>query len=391
MKIAVLGGLGMQGRAAVHDLARSEDVASVICADNCPVTGDDKAAMAGVEIAELDASSPDRLQDLLERVDVAIDLLPRQFGRAVCQAGIQSGTHVVNTNYAYDIADLDRAAQAAGVAIMPECGLDPGIDLVLYGLAREKFTELRLVNSYCGGLPEARAANNPLKYKVSWNWEGVLSSSKRDARAILDGKVVDIPGAMQHAPVHIHAVDFPGLGELEAIPNGNAVFFTDLLGVTETIRETGRYALRWPGWSAFWHPLKQLGFLSEDPVPGLPEEITPYRLMVDLLAPQLQYGDDEKDLVAMLNVFEGLVGEAHMRMTTVLLIERDLDSGLMAMGQGVGYPASIVAQMLARSDIAARGVLTPTRHVPALPFIEQLGARGIQVAVTEEGLPNDGR
>jgi saccharopine dehydrogenase-like NADP-dependent oxidoreductase len=254
-------------------------------------------------------------------------------------------------------------------------------------MARAKFSELHLVNSYCGGIPEARAANNPLKYKVSWNWEGVLSSSKRDARAILDGKVVDIPGAMQHDPVHIHSVDFPGLGALEAIPNGNAVFFTDLIGVTETIRETGRYALRWPGWSAFWHPLKQLGFLNETPVPGLPEEATPYRMLVNLLGPQLQYGDEEKDLVAMLNVFEGLADNTSMRMTTVLLIERDLDTGLMAMAKGVGYPASIVAQMLVRGDITARGVLTPTRHVPVLPFIEQLGARGIRVAVTEERLP----
>lgn len=387
MKIAVLGGFGMQGRAAVVDLARSEGVAAVICADNRLGSQDDITGLNKVAVTELDATSPDRLQDLLDKVDAAIDLLPRQFGRAVCQAALQAGTHVVNTNYAYDIADLDPAAQSAGIAIMPECGLDPGIDLVLYGLAREKFTELHLVNSYCGGLPEARAANNPLKYKVSWNWEGVLSSSKRDARAILDGKIVEIPGANQHDPVHIHAVDFPGLGELEAIPNGDAIFFTDLLGVTETIRETGRYSLRWPGWSAFWHPLKQLGFLNETPVPGLPEEITPYRLMVNLLAPQLQYDDDEKDLVAMLNVFEGLIDQTPMRMTMELLIERDLDSGLMAMAKGVGFPASIVAQMLVRNEITARGVLTPTRHVPALPFIEQLGARGIQVAVTEERLP----
>ena len=387
MKIAVLGGLGMQGRAAVHDLAGSEAVEAIICADNRLDAIDDMADLPKVAITELDATSPDRLQALLGQVDAAIDLLPRQFGPAVCRAAIQAGTHVVNTNYAYDIADLDQAARTAGVAIMPECGLDPGIDLVLYGLAREKFTELHLVNSYCGGLPEARAANNPLKYKVSWNWEGVLCSSKRDARMILDGQVVDIPGAMQHDPVHVHAVDFPGLGKLEAIPNGNAVFFTDLLGVTETIRETGRYALRWPGWSAFWHPLKQLGLLNETPVPGMPQEITPYRMMVDLLGPQLQYGDDEKDLVVMLNVFEGLVGETPMRMTTELLIERDLDTGLMAMAKGVGFPASIVAQMLVRNEITARGVLTPTRHVPALPFIEQLGARGIQVAVTEERLP----
>jgi hypothetical protein len=57
-----------------------------------------------------------------------------------------------------------------------------------------------------------------------------------------------------------------------------------------------------------------------------------------------------------------------MRMTAVLLIERDLDTGLMAMAKGVGYPASIVAQMLVRGEITARGVLTPTRHVPAAVY-----------------------
>jgi saccharopine dehydrogenase-like NADP-dependent oxidoreductase len=386
MKIAVLGGLGMQGRAAVHDLARSEGVEKVICADNCeaagPVFDTDK-----VVIEELDASSPDRLRNLLASVDAAIDLLPRQFGRAACEAAIQSGTPIVNTNYAYEIADLDPAARSNNVAIMPECGLDPGIDLILYGLACEKFSELHVVNSYCGGFPEAGAADNPLKYKVSWNWEGVLSSSKRDSRVIASGRVVDIPGARQHDPDHIHSIDFPGLGTLEAIPNGNAVFFTDLIGATSTIRETGRYALRWPGWSAFWHPLKQLGFLDEASVPGLPEDVTPYQMMVHMLGPQLQYGDAEKDLVAMLNVFEGLAGGERMRMTTTLVIERDLSTGLMAMSQGVGFPASIVAQMLAQDEITARGVLTPTRHVPAQLFIARLGERGLRVAVTEGGLP----
>ncbi len=74
-------------------------------------------------------------------------------------------------------------------------------------------------------------------------------------------------------------MDFPGLGTLEAIPNGDAVFFTNALGVTATIRETGRYSLRWPGWSAFWHPLKQLGFLSEAPVAGLPCTVSPYQMI----------------------------------------------------------------------------------------------------------------
>ena len=225
-------------------------------------------------------------------------MLPRQFLETVCRAAIRNGVSVVNTNYAYPIAHLNESAKEAGVAIMPECGLDPGIDLVLYGEASRRFDELNVINSYCGGFPEPAACDNPLKYKVSWVFEGVLASTKRDSRMIRKGAVVDIPGARQHDPESIHPINFPGLGTLEAIPNGDAVFFTDALGVTETIRETGRYSLRWPGWSAFWRPLKQLGFLDETPVAGLDGAVSPYQMMDKLLGPQLQYRRHEKDLVA---------------------------------------------------------------------------------------------
>ena len=89
-----------------------------------------------------------------------------------------------------------------------------------------------MINSYCGGFPERAACDNPLNYKVSWVFEGVLASTKRDSRIVREGAVIDIPGARQHDPEYIHTVDFPGLGTLEAIPNGDAVFFTDALGVT---------------------------------------------------------------------------------------------------------------------------------------------------------------
>jgi len=269
---------------------------------------------------------------------------------------------------------------------MPECGLDPGIDLVLYGQARRRFDELQVINSYCGGIPEASACDNPLNYKISWTWEGVISSSKREGRFIREGRVVDIPPEEQHESDLIHTIDFPQLGRLEALPNGNAVFFTDLLGVTPTIRETGRYSLRWPGWCAFWAPLKRLGFLDEDPVKGLPGNITPHQFMTKHLEPRLQYGDDEKDLVAMYNVFEGMRGGRRVRLTSWLLIERDLETGLMAMSKGVGYPASIAAQMIARGEIARKGVLTPVEDIPCGPFIQQLAERGITVHEKEEFL-----
>jgi saccharopine dehydrogenase-like NADP-dependent oxidoreductase len=390
LKVLVLGGCGIQGKAAVIDLARTAAVEEVICADaNIDRFRDiekfiDKAKVRNVSLDATDAVSLNRL---FRQADVSVDLLPRQFMENVCRAAIRTGVSVVNTNYAYPIANLHEKAHTAGVAIMPECGLDPGIDLMLYGEARRRFDELTLINAYCGGFPERAACDNPLNYKVSWVFEGVLASTKRDGRIIHDGAVIDIPGDHQHDDEYVHEVDFPGLGTLEAIPNGNAVFFTDALGVTDTIRETGRYSLRWPGWSAFWRPLKQLGFLSEDPVAGLPCAVSPYQMMDKLLGPQLQYKRSEKDLVAMLNVFEGKKNGRQVRLISRLLIERDLETGLMAMAQGVGFPASIAAQMIAKGDIAGKGVLSPMKHIPYTAFIDALRNRGIFVEEEEIGLP----
>ncbi|MCB2147525.1 MAG: saccharopine dehydrogenase NADP-binding domain-containing protein [Deltaproteobacteria bacterium] len=390
MRVLVLGGCGIQGKTAVYDLARTTAVERVICADvNLEKIKEISGFidMSKVSTESLDAGDSESLDRLFRQVDVVIDLLPRQFLESVCQAAIRTGVSVVNTNYAYSIAHLNEEARAAGVAIMPECGLDPGIDLVLYGEAYRRFDELNVINSYCGGFPERAACDNPLNYKVSWVFEGVLASTKRDSRVVREGAVIDIPGARQHDPEYLHTVDFPALGTLEAIPNGNAVFFTDALGVTETIRETGRYSLRWPGWSAFWRPLKQLGFLSEDPVAGLPCPVSPYQMMDKLLGPQLQYQRNEKDLVAMLNVFEGKKDGRRVRLASRLLIERNLETGLMAMAQGVGYPASIAAQMIARGEITGKGVLSPMKHIPYPAFIDALRSRGIIVEEEEITLP----
>jgi lysine 6-dehydrogenase len=388
MKVIVLGGLGIQGRAALADLASSPSVEAITCADMDLTGFDSKTGFfntAKVTSVKLDASSKNELKSFLqEGADVIIDLLPRQFTDSVCRAAIEAGIGVVNTNYGYPIAGLDLQAKNAGVSIMPECGLDPGIDLIIYSQAVRRFDEIHLINSYCGGFPEKSACDNPINYKVSWTWEGVLSSTRRDARCIKNGRVVSIPGEKQHQSDQIHAIDYPGLGRLEAIPNGDAVFFTDLLGITDTIRETGRYSLRWPGWSAFWHPLKQLGFLSDEPVSGLPCDVTPYQFLNKLLGPKLQYRQDEKDLVVMVNVFEGLCEGKQTRRTVRMLIERDLNTGLMAMSKGVGFTASIVAQMMAGGEITATGVLSPALDVPCRLFMDRMAERGILIEEEEE-------
>ena len=388
MKIVLLGGLGLQGKAALADLAGSPAVQSIICADtrlDAWETVADIMDTGKIDPVRIDAADKPSLIALFKQgVDAVIDLLPPPLMRFAFEAAIAAGVPLVSTNYSHSLSDLDQAAKSAGVALMTECGLDPGIDLVLYQHALQGFDEIHVINSYCGGLPEASACDNPLNYKISWNWAGVLNSTRRDARAIRDGQLVEISADRQHDPKQIHDIEFPGLGRLEAIPNGDGVHFTDLLGVTETIRETGRYSLRWPGWSAFWNPLKQLGFLSDTPVPGLPCQVSPFQFLAAHLGPRLQYEDNQKDLAVMVNVFEGLSGGKRIRRTIRILIERDLETGVMAMSKGVGFPASIVAQMIAAAEITATGILSPIKHVPSRLFLDRLCQRGIRVEEAEE-------
>jgi saccharopine dehydrogenase-like NADP-dependent oxidoreductase len=151
------------------------------------------------------------------------------------------------------------------------------------------------------------------------------------------------------------------------------------VGVTDTIQHAGRYALRWPGWCDFWAPLKKFGFLSNKPIDGFDDKMSPHQFLVKLMGPQLQYLDGEKDVVAMRNVFEGVKEGRKKSIVTNLIIKRDLETGLLAMGMGVGYPASIVAQMIANGQISAKGVLNPAVDVPYSSFMAELSKRGISV------------
>jgi saccharopine dehydrogenase-like NADP-dependent oxidoreductase len=108
--------------------------------------------------------------------------------------------------------------------------------------------------------------------------------------------------------------------------------------------------------------------------------------MDKFLAPRLVYQDNEKDLVAMLNIFEGTMAGKKIRLTSTLYIERDLDTGLMAMSKGVAYSAVIAAKMIAKKQITETGVLSPMFNIPEAPFLESLKKRGIAVAETLEEL-----
>ena len=271
MKIAVLGGLGLQGRAAIADLVASAGVEEIVCVDT---SRDGAARLAGLtDLGRVRFVVPEgAIGPALANVHGRCRCRHRSPAAAADARGGARGDRDAHAaghdQLQQSIADLAPAAEQAGVSIMTECGLDPGIDLVLYARAAQQFDSIATIDSYCGGIPEPKAMAKPLCYKVSWNFDMVLMSQNRDSVLIEEGERVEVPAGQQHDNPFIHEIEVDGLGRLEAFPNGDAPHYAAMLGAAEGLQRTGRYSLRWPGWSAFWAPLKELGFLSEEPVAG---------------------------------------------------------------------------------------------------------------------------
>jgi saccharopine dehydrogenase-like NADP-dependent oxidoreductase len=384
MKILVLGCGGKQGKAVLFHTSDSDQVSEIICADYFPEALDTFTTftdMDKVRIIKGDVSSKAKLISIMKQgIDVVVDVLPSQYTLIVAEAAIESGVNLVNTNYSHPIRHLHKQAFEKNISIMPECGLDPGIDLVIYGHCAKKFDEIYIMNSYCGGIPEKEACNNPLNYKISWNWEATIRAQKRKSVLIKDGKKVTISPDDQHNNEMIHEIEFnKELGKLEAFPNGDTTFYTDLLNVTKTIKEAGRYSLRWPGWCSFWDPLKKLKFLSEEHIVGLSKDMTPFQFVVRLLDPQLQYKENEKDIVVMRNIFVGNKNRKKRKIVSDIFIEKDINTRLSAMSQGVGFTASIVAQMIGTGEISNRGILSPVLDIPYNTFKKRLDQSGIKI------------
>ena len=389
MNVLLLG-TGMQGRAALHDLVRSEGVARVVAADR-DIEGlrthvatrgyGAKLTCAALEAA--DTGAIDRL--VAGGHDVVIDLLPVPFIGAVAAVAVEHGVHLVNTFYVTpELRRLADRAQARGVTLLPELGLDPGIDLVLLGDAVRRFDQVTGIVCYGAGIPEPAAADNPLRYKVSWTFEGVLRSYHRPGRLVRDGVVVAFGDTDQFRPEFVHEIEIDGIGRLEAFANGDAVEYARLLGLDEsTLTRAGRYAMRYPGHCAFWRVVAALGLLDDGTVDVDGVQVDRRRFLARALEPRLQYADDERDVAILRVEVEGVRDGTARRIVHQVIDRRDLATGLTAMSRTVGYAASIGAQMIGAGLITTRGLLSPVTDVPCGPFIDALAARGIATTTTD--------
>ncbi len=198
--------------------------------------------------------------------DLVVSLVPYAFHVTVAKACLRRGKHMVTTSYVSDaMRALDAEARRAGVAILNEVGLDPGIDhmeaMRLIHDIQAEGGRVEGFTSYCGGLPAPEANTNPFGYKFSWSPRGVLLAGTNEARYLKDGREVRIPG--QDLFDHYEVVTVPGLGIFEGYPNRNSLPYLELYGIPGA-RTMFRGTFRYPGWCRTMKALADLGYLGQD-------------------------------------------------------------------------------------------------------------------------------
>ncbi len=217
MKVLLLG-VGMQGKAALHDLVRQSGIEKIVAADgDLPALERhvrEQRYGPKVSCQRVDAENSDSILRLMkDKPQVVVDLLPSRLSPHVGRAALAARVHLVNTVYVLpEMRELAAEIAAAGLTFLPEFGMDPGIDLVLLGRATGLFDRIDTIDSYGAGVPEPGADDNPLRYKVTWTFEGVLRAYMRGGRLIRDGRIVDIKANEMFNPENIHEIEDPRPG-----------------------------------------------------------------------------------------------------------------------------------------------------------------------------------
>lgn len=352
MNIVVLGG-GQQGRVIASDLARSLPEARVDVAD---LREPPLPAADNLRWVEADCSEPSAAARLIHGYDLAVGALPARFGFGTMRAAIEAGRPLVDVSFSAESPlTLDAEARAAGVAIVPDCGLAPGLSHLSAGHAATQGPIDELVMDV-GGV--AQDATRPYGYVVTWSLEDLHEEYLRPARFVRDGSVVTVPVLSVVEPANVD-----GVGEMEAfLSDGLRTAIETFPDVPNMCERT----LRWPGHVEQVRPLVENGrFLAE------------FRDKCVV--------DEPRDLVALVVRVRWKDG----RRERLTLVDRWDDAARMtAMARTTALTTAVAAQLLARGGARDPGV-HPLEHIGRDEaayrfFVDQLAARGVRMAWREE-------
>jgi len=387
---------------------------------------------------ELNLKDENALRSEISKADIVISMVPYSFHPKVAKYCVEYKKNMVTTSYVSDpIRSLEADVNKAGILILNEVGLDPGIDhmeaMRIIHEVEGKGGKILSFTSYCGGLPAPEANTNPFGYKFSWSPIGVLLAGKNSAQYLKDGKEVFIPS--QNLFDNYLMIPIGGLGDFEGYPNRNSLPYIQLYGI-QTTKTMLRGTLRNKGWCSTlkkiadlgllddqekdWSGLTYRGFLRKlmnDPAEkDIKKALATYLkikedsdiirrlewlgLLSDDLLPvtkdsalnilgakmmeKLQYGEGERDMIILQHEFISSYPRNKKEKITSTLIDFGIPHGDSSMARTVGLPAAICTRLILEGKIKNKGIQIPVLPEIYKPVIKELKELGIAFKENKE-------
>jgi lysine 6-dehydrogenase len=374
-------GAGRQGTAAAYDLVKHGGASHLVLADQDGVVARRAADRINrllgsdvVEGAQLDASNRRALAKFLAPLDVYVCAVPYALLLPCTRAAIESGTGMVDLGGHTDTVVAQLAmhpeARQAGVAVVPDCGMGPGMNntLGLYAmeLLQGRGISPRHVRLWDGGLPQDRS--QPWGYRLCFNIEGLTNEYDGQAVVLRGGRIVHVDTLTEVEPI-----EFEGLGTLEAFvtSGGTSTVPFAFAGVLDTYDNK---TVRYPGHLAAFKAFRDLGLFGRDPVRVGRTEVRPRDVYHALLGPMIE-SEGLVDVCVLRARAEG-VSEGRAAAVVVDMVDRyDPETGFAAMERLTGWHAAIMAALIAAGEVPA-GVHSLEKAVGAGRFMEEVRTRG---------------
>jgi saccharopine dehydrogenase (NADP+, L-glutamate forming)/spermidine synthase len=380
----------------------------------------------------LNVSDESLLEKLVSESDLTVSLLPYNYHINIAELCIKHRKQMVTTSYVSDdMKALDIKAKDAGIIILNECGLDPGIDhmsaMRIIHDVEEKGGKIISFRSTTGALPSYEANNNPFGYKFSWAPRGVLLASRNPAKWLQDGKEVSVPGEQLFENYTLQ--DVPGVGSFENYPNRNSIPYKDIYGLIDAVT-VYRGTFRMIGWCETLRKIVALGWLNEksiknfyvktyadmtrhligaNPRDDLVKATAKYlgletysavikrlewlglfsdeKLPVDrdnpldylnvLTLKKMYLDKNERDMIVMHHEFDVEYPSKNEYITSTL-VDYGILNGDSAIARTVSLPAAIAVKLILHNEIDVTGIHIPIHPDIYNPILDELEQKGIK-------------
>ena len=375
MRMLVLGA-GLQGSACAYDLLQDKEVTEVRLADlHVGHLAEFLAPFSGPRLlpTPLDVRDHEAVLGVMRECDAVMSAIPYYLNYDMARLAVEAGVHFCdlggNTEIVFKQKELDDAARAKNITIVPDCGLAPGMVNILAQYGIEKLDGVQSVKIFVGGLPQQ--PEPPLNYMLVYSLEGALDYYTTLSWVLRNGKRTQVKALSEREAV---TFDF---AELEAFHTAGGLS-------TMAFRYEGKIptmeykTLRYPGHAKLMEDIRALGLLDNAPIDVKGLKVIPRDVFIAAVQPKLTKPKG-RDLVALRVVVSGTKDGKPATCSFELVDRYDEKHGISAMMRTTGYSLSITGLMQVRGHVKPAGVHTPDECIPPAEYVSELAKRGIQI------------